>query len=534
MINKSVMKKRSQILCIFFAILFFSCSVRIADIQNRSYSDVADMQFSRSLTLAKTRGYIYDRNMVPLVNTVKNNKTVYIKEVYPEIKAESNNVGNGLIISSAADIATEDTEYLKNYYNVSRYSDEQLCTHIIGYVNSEGFGVSGIEKAFDRLLNEAAGTLKAKYGADASGKALAGKGIELVNENFDSPAGIITTIDSEIQYITEKALEKSDISEGAAVVMDVNSFEIIAIASVPEFDPANAGIYLDDDTKPFLNRALNAYPAGSVIKPFIAAAAIENGWDHTSSYYCNGYINIGSNTFRCFNSNSHKNEDLNSAIENSCNTFFVDIGLKTGADKITEALKSFGFGNGTEFCSALYSAKGNIPDASSVTSDSQLATLCFGQGEILVTPVQLAAAYCTLANGGTYKEPILMKELIDDNGSIYGYYKSEISYRAVKSKTCEIINTTLYNNMLNGTGEKGSSMSVTSGGKTATAQTGRFNDNGKEVLCTWFAGFFPYENPVYTVVILNENGSTASIDCAPVFKEIIEGITLIRGVQQEF
>lgn len=493
------------------------------------------MQFSKSLTLAETRGYIYDRNMLPLVNTQKTDKTIYITDVYPkssEANAENEAV-NGLIITSSFENDTEDTEYIKKFYDVSRYAENQLCTHVIGYVNSDGTGVSGIEKAFDRILNEASGTLKAVYGADAGGKALAGKGIELVYDNYDSPAGISTTIDREIQEIVESALENSDIKQGAVVVMDVNTFEIAAMASVPEFNPENVEISLSDEELPFLNRALNAYPAGSVFKPFIAAAAIENGWNFTETFYCNGYINLGSNTFRCYNSNVHKNEDLNSAIENSCNTFFIDIGINTGAEKIIDTVKKFGFGKSTEFCSTLTASAGNIPEAESITSDSQLATICFGQGEILVTPVQLAAAYCVLANYGTYKEPVLLKELIDDEGNIYGYYKSETEYSAVDRLTCEIINPTLYNNMLNGTGVNGSSDFVTSAGKTATAQTGRFDENGREILCTWFAGYFPYEEPLYSVIVLNENGSTASIDCAPVFKAIIEGITTSRGVQSE-
>ena len=82
--------------------------------------------------------------------------------------------------------------------------------------------------------------------------------------------------------------------------------------------------------------------------------------------------------------------------------------------------------------------------------------------------------------------------------------------------------------MLNGTGSNGAPSEVTSAGKTATAQTGFYDENGNEKLCTWFAGFFPYENPRYTVVVFNENGSSASIDCAPVFKEIADEISLLR------
>ena len=125
----------------------------------------------------------------------------------------------------------------------------------------------------------------------------------------------------------------------------------------------------------------------------------------------------------------------------------------------------------------------------------------------------------------------MLKELIDDKGEVYGYYKSETEYNAISLKTCETVNTALYNNMLNGTGVNGNSSLTASAGKTATAQTGRYDENGKEILCTWFAGFFPYEEPLYSVVIFNENGSTASSDCAPVFKAVMEGIIKYQGVQ---
>ena len=88
--------------------------------------------------------------------------------------------------------------------------------------------------------------------------------------------------------------------------------------------------------------------------------------------------------------------------------------------------------------------------------------------------------------------------------------------------------------MLNGTGINGAPYNTEAAGKTATAQTGRFDDNGREYLCTWFAGFFPFENPQYAVVVLNEKGSTASVDCAPVFKKIAERITEYLSGQTEF
>lgn len=522
--KKSLMKKRAVSLVLVVAVAFMSCMFRILTIQSSADAIVADMQFYRSINLSSSRGYIYDRNMKAIVNSDKNNKAVSISGINEDNE-------KGVIISSEEYIDVISGDYVKNYYEILRYQQNNTLVHVTGYINSDGKGVSGIEKAFDRLLTEASGELKVRYGADASGRPLKGKGLELIDNNYDSPAGISLTIDGEIQKIAEEAIRNSEIECGAVVIMDVNTFEVIAMVSVPEYDPYNVEASLNDNSLPFLNRALNAYPAGSVFKPFVAAAALENGVSAYDVYECCGYIDIGSNTFGCFNRNVHGSEDLNCAIENSCNTYFIDMGIKTGAENIIETAKSFGFGTKTEFCSTIISSSGYLPEAQEISSDSQLANLCFGQGELLITPVQLAAAYAVFANGGNYKEPVLLKELIDDKGEVYGYYKSETEYNAISHKTCETVNTALYNNMLNGTGVNGNSSLTASAGKTATAQTGRYDENGKEILCTWFAGFFPYEEPLYSVVIFNENGSTASSDCAPVFKAVMEGIIKYQGVQ---
>ena len=148
---------------------------------------------------------------------------------------------------------------------------------------------------------------------------------------------------------------------------------------------------------------------------------------------------------------------------------------------------------------------------------------------MLATPLQIAAAYNVFANKGIYINPTLLKELIDDKGEAYAYYKSEDCHYVISEKNCEIINRSLYNNMLNGTGATGCPSNVTAAGKTATAQTGRYEENN-EILCTWFAGFFPYEDPLYTIVVFNEKGSLASKDCAPVFRSCIEQIAEIENI----
>ncbi len=527
--NKSLLKIRTIRIFIVFILIYSALISKIYTIQNSELSKMASMQSDTEILLGKTRGCIYDRNLLPLVNDTCNNFIAFISnnDNMPEAVKFSNKTNiklkNGICYAVKNNNIINDDDGYVNYSLVDRYSEEGLCAHIIGYTDYDGYGVSGIEKAFDKILDDASGSLSLSFTVDGNGNAITGSGLKLINNNYGSYAGVVLTVDKNIQKITENALKNSEIISGAAVVLDVKSFEVIASASVPVYEQNDVSESLTAPNHPFVNKAVTAYPVGSVFKPFIAASALENGFNMTHTYFCNGTINVDANVFNCYNTTSHGIVDLNSAIENSCNCYFIDLGIGLGAKKITDTVSGFGFGNSIKFCSTITGDAGNFPSAAEITSDSQLANLCFGQGELLASPMQIAAAYCVLANGGLYKEPSVLKELVDKNKDVYGYYRNDDSKKVISDETCEIINICLYNNMLNGTGINGLPDNVSAAGKTATAQTGIF-ENGKERLCTWFAGFVPYENPKYVIVVFNENGSTASSDCAPVFKDIADKI----------
>lgn len=471
----------------------------------------------REIELGVSRGYIYDRNLSPLVNDSEKN---VVCAVMPDGTGKNKN----LYVTYESEVEAQEGPFCKNIKVLNRYADDLLCSHIIGYVDSEGRGVCGIEKSFDKILNDTAGRIGMRYTVNGHGQAIAGNGIGISDYNYNNPAGIVLTVDKTIQQIVETALARSEIETGAVVILDVETFEIAAIASIPKYDIRHLGASLNDEKLPFLNRAVTAFPVGSVFKPFVAASAIESGIDVNAEYTCTGQIQVGDIGFRCYHSNAHGEMTLQSAITKSCNTFFIHLGRNVGAENLATFCKRLGFGEETKLTGDIISSAGVFPSVKSLSSAGALANLCFGQGELLATPLQLACAYAVLANGGTYKEPYITKALVDENREEYAYYKSETTYTALKEETCEIINECLYFNMLEGTGKNGNSEFVSSAGKTATAQTGKYDENGNEKLCTWFCGFVPYENPRYSVAVLNENGSSASVDCAPVFRDIIEGL----------
>lgn len=511
---------------VFFCFLMGFSVLKIYSIQSDSAYSAAKVQSTRTISLGKTRGYIYDMNMKPLVNSVKENMSVIMadEDSSEMLDIDAVKIKSGLFLLKNTDTEAQEGKYSKNFIKIGRYSENQLCSHIIGYINSASEGVCGIEKAFDKILSDSAGELTLEFSCDANGTVLYGDGLKIIDDSYDCIAGIKLTIDAGIQQIVQEALINSSVEKGAVVVLDTKTAQIRAIASIPAYDVNNIEGSLYDENLPFLNRALSEYPVGSVFKPIVAAAAIENGISLKNNYICNGYMKIGENVFSCYNYTEHGTVDLNKAIEKSCNTFFIDAGLTTGAEKICSMAEKFGFGSSVTLCSTLFSDAGYVPEGATVSSESELANLCFGQGSLLATPLQLAAAYNVFANKGVYIEPAILSELVDENGNTYAYYKSENTRKVLSADTCGVIGTCLYNNMLNGTGVSASSATISSAGKTATAQTGRYNENGKEILCTWFCGYFPYDEPLYTIVVFNEDGTGATADCAPVFKECVEKI----------
>ena len=519
-------------ICLLFALLI----IRIAVLTTGTLTETAAEQDTGRVLLGETRGYIYDRNRVPLVNAESSLTGVVLccADTLDTVNslfggAALRSIRAGSLLTKNIKEELPESKYVKNFRTVRRVSENSLCRHIIGYTDGAGNGVCGIEKAFDRVLSEASGKAYAEMTVDASGRALTGDGVRITGENYDSPAGVSLTVDSRIQRIAEQALAESDITCGAAVVQDCRTGELLACASVPVYDPLAPGKSLHDENLPFLDRAVSAYPVGSVFKPFIAAAALRSGVSLNDVFTCAGTITAGAQEFRCFNGNVHGSETLGGAIANSCNTYFIDLGLKVGSEELMDTCALFGFGKCVELFPGDGSDGGNLPEAEEITSAAQLANICFGQGELLVTPVQLAAAYSVLANGGIYREPYILSELIDGDGKAYGYFRPETEeYRVLPEEDCKFIGRCLYNNMIEGTGAGGRPANTTAAGKTATAQTGRYDENGVEQLCTWFAGYFPYTQPRYTVVVFNEKGRSAAADCAPVFKNIAEKIAALK------
>ena len=521
--NRSNRTNRPVVLLTAVLFLFSAVFYRLTAVSERySYPASGNRQGERTAVISKSRGYIYDRNGVALVNTAHENMVIRITDVSEETGSGVTAAGNLQIRRTREKVA--ETNTCKNVATVKRYEGNPLCAHVIGYLDAQGQGVCGVERSFDRLLHEAEGTLSVRFSVNGLGHAIAGRGLQIRSDAYDNPAGVMLTIDAEVQRIAEAAIRRSSIETGAAVVLDVETAEILAMVSVPVFDVNELSASLHDERSPFLNRAVSAWPVGSVFKPIVAAAAASKGVGPDIPYTCEGGVDCGGMHFSCYRGVSHGETDLQHAICKSCNSYFIHLASLIGPQALVDKAKEFGFGKEIRLTGDIVNAAGVVPAAAALDSSAALANLSFGQGELLASPLQLAAAYAALANGGTYREPVLMKYLIDQEGEKYAYYLNEVEYPVLDGRTCEALGKALALNMLEGTGTAGRSDLVSSAGKTATAQTGRYPDGDTEQLCTWFCGWAPYESPRCAIVIFNENGSAASVDCAPVFRDIIEGL----------
>lgn len=516
-------------LYMLIVVSFMALMLRIAYINFSGAYKTSYSSTSRTLTIGETRGKIYDRNMNLLVDresdfvaavTPVAGSYEFLKS-YSSLDAVREKIEKGYPFTARVNEKIEN-EYIRTFSVPRRYSEGDIATHLIGYVDSSGKnGISGIEKAYDRLLKKYSGSLTVTFEADAKGRVLLGME-KYVNDNgFASGGGVVLTIDERIQKIVERELEESTIESGCAVVMHINSGEIYALASVPEYNQSNVAENIADDNSPFVNKALRSYCVGSVFKPILSAAALENGYDLSEEYECTGSVQVGDRSFSCYNNKAHGRVSMESALQNSCNTYFINLIQNIDVDYLLKLCNDMGLGISDSIADGISADEGRLPTKRTLELQGNLANLAFGQGELMMTPVQMLKAYHVLATG-KYIAPTVIRGFADSYGSVTEK-GTGIPLPVLSEHTVYRLGQMLLSVTKNGNGSNAHSELVELAGKTGTAQSGIYK-NGKEICRTWFAGFFPAGNPHYIVVVMNEDGEGGNADCAPVFRGICEGI----------
>ena len=537
------MNKRVLVIFALCVLSLGLLSLRILSIDAGEYAEVGVYKSSRRMEISRTRGRIYDRNMEPMVNNTELSALVMkptisaLNYVKPYVGTEklsdlrtSFGAGSPCVMKLPTRIFEKSVGDVRVVEYKRRYADKQYCTHLIGYLDSSGSGVSGIEKCYNSYLNENSGILSAAFYVDAKGRDLSGLDLEIIDDNYDTSAGVALTIDMKVQKAVENSLDRYGIDSGCAVAMDPKTGAIRAMASRPNFNPMDVASSLKEKNSPLVNKTLSAYSVGSTFKVVVAAAALEKSLENGNlAYTCTGGVDVFGTKISCFGGVSHGVLNMEEALVNSCNSYFINLINYIGAEDVLEMAKKMGYGEPFLLASGLVSSAGNLPSLETLSSPVAQANLGFGQGELLATPIQIATAFSAIANGGYFVSPYVYFGLVSSNMelSVNPSLTNDVKEkkRIMSTTTSESLKNMLFSVVEKN--EKGKPENTNACGKTATAETGQII-NGKNVCHTWFAGWFPVDEPQLVIVIMKENGTTGISDCAPVFKNIVDTLVDIE------
>ncbi|HEX2925188.1 MAG TPA: penicillin-binding transpeptidase domain-containing protein [Ruminiclostridium sp.] len=588
-------KKRLLFILGTFTVMTLALVLRIAWIQiynGKAYQEFAYEQQTKNRTISAKRGTIYDRNMKPLavsgsVDTVSaspqelRKQNVDIDKISGElasilemdretIKKKLTKNNQYELIKEKIDraIGNKVREWKKDSHISGIYIDEDskrfypnanLAAHVIGFTNIDNDGLDGVEKVMEKYLKGVPGKILSE--TDASGMALS-----MSDEKYIQPQDgndVILTIDETIQYFAEKALEKAisdnNVLNGAtAIVMDPRNGEILALASKPDFDlnnPRGAPKGKDPATWTGKSKAdveylqqtvwrnkavVDTYEPGSTFKPVTAAAGLEEGAITPDTQVTDATVKVGGWSINCWKPNAHLHETFREGVYNSCNPVFVRLAQKLGIPLFFKYVKAFGFYDKTGI---------DLPgEASSIMhpkpTEIDMATSSFGQ-RFQITPIQLIQAYGAVANGGDLITPHVVKEVVDESGSVIKRYEPNIVRKVISRQTSDTLKTILQGVVDVGTGKNARIPGYKIGGKTGTSETVAtqklkdLNIVGKNKrYIVSFSAIAPTDNPCLCVLVVldypdvyNPGGGML---VAPVVGKLVDDILSYEGVEKEY
>ncbi len=535
---KHTIALKKRMLSVFFLLCFLmgTLFLRFYSLAaSEALAAAANRQGTKTLTVTTTRGQIYDHRFTPLVNTEKST----IAAVLPSPSSADLLLDAVPVLDRAAVLTRlqagepftavlanrlpSDTTELQTFVTTKRYADNQLAPHIIGHLTNGGTeGGYGIEKAYDTFLKEHTTQTTITYFLDAKGGSIQGRE-PAISAPAASDAGVVLTLDRELQQIIEE-VGKQQIDKGAIVVMTPDG-KIRGCASFPAFSPTNLSDSLKDEAnQPMFNRTFGSYAVGSTFKIATAATALESGISPTLSYFCSGQIAVKEQVFGCHKHTGHGKLTLSQAMAESCNPYFISLGLSLDRTKLLQTARDLSFSKRYELAPGFYTQAGYLPTADELFNPAEVANLSFGQGKLMATPIQIATMTCAILNGGKTPTPKLVEGLTLDGSTLSEAYPTAAPTDAMKEETAAQLQEFLIASVMDKANQEAKPTKTTAGGKTATAQTGNYNGD-EEVMQGWFTGFFPAENPQYVVTVLCEDAESGNATAGPVFREIADRIT---------
>ena len=555
------MKKRMYRVLLVVCIFFIGLILRLAYIQiikSPEYSALALEQQTGDSPIAAARGSILDRNGQPLAVSVSSEvisvTPAQIKACVDSGAATYDQIAQGL--ADALSLNKDDVmakltksssfEYIKRQVNktdadkvrsfisannitgiainedISRYyPNGAFLSQVLGFVGVDNQGLDGIESVMDKQLKGTSGrVITAKT---ANGVALPFDYQQMVEpEDGDN---VVLTIDETIQHITENYLQEAyvenKVANGAcAIVMDIKTGEILAMATEPNYDPNNYQ-QLPADQQAAINALpadqqaqatataldqirrnkaiVDSYEPGSTFKIFTASMALEeNVVSLDDQFYCTGSIQAAGVTIRCWKAGGHGAETFLQGIENSCNPVFVQVGERIGIDNFYKYMQGFGLTTKTGIelpgeTSGIFHSKNNFKEINLVTS-------AFGQS-FQVTPIQMITGISGIANNGTLMKPHIIKGLQDANGNTIKTTEPQVVRQIISADTSSTIRMALEKVVSDGTGSNAYVSGYRIAGKTGTSEK-LPRGSGKYIAS--FCGFAPANDPqVACIVILD-------------------------------
>lgn len=533
------MNARMKFVLIVLILLFVVIIAKVFYIQVISYdklNDYATGLWSRNLPLEANRGIIYDRNGIVLAGNITTtslvlipnqigdkestaraladilkvsyedmyshvSKKTSIERVHPEGRRLSNEIADQISALKIPGV------YLVKE-SKREYPYDTYLSHTLGFVGIDNQGLSGLELIYDEYLTGSYGAIK--YFSDAKGNRL---NLSQIYEKPQDGMNMTLTIDFELQEALERELDNAismyQAEQAFGLAMDPNTGAILAISSRPNFSPTNYQDYSVEE----INRNLPiwmTYEPGSTFKIITLAASLEEkivdlGKDTFSD---GGAVTVEGATLHCWKHGGHGLQTYLEVVENSCNTGFVNLGLKLGKEKLFSYIKNFGFGSKTGI-ELSGESSGILFDVDAI-GDLELATTAFGQG-VAVTALQQVTAVSAAINGGILYEPYIVESLNDpETNQVVESHQEKIVRKVISEDTSNKVKYALESVVARGTGHNAYIPNYRVGGKTGTAQKA---ENGHYLTgnyITSFIGFMPANNPKVVVYIAVDNAKGVS------------------------
>lgn len=590
MIRRSFFVALALLLC--FVAVFYQL-VKIMLVDSGFYRSKALEQQLRETAIPAQRGNIYDRNMEILAESATV-YTVYVlpREVDDEDKEKIVNGLNELLgvdkekIASACEkktsyyevikkqVENEDAEKVREFISKNKlgdvlgidngtkryYPNGSLASTVLGFVGSDNNGLSGIEYQYEEYL-------KGTDGKEVALKNANGSNMPFTYEELEDAVdgnSLVLTIDEGVQYYVEKYLEEAVKdnkveNRATAIVMDVKTGEILAMATKGDYDPNNPFTIADttaqkeidkltgtektdrisaEQSLQWRNKAVSeTYVPGSVFKIFTGSAAYEeNLVNDSSAFGCPGFIKVADTTIKCHNEAGHGTQTLVDAYVHSCNPAFIQIGQKLGVESFNKYFEAFGFTEKTGI--DLPGEANSIYVTSEKMGPVELASSSFGQ-TVSITPIQMITAVSAVANGGNLVQPHVVKQILDSEGNVIENYETTVKRQVISKDTADAISLMLEQVVVRGSGKNAAVTGYRIAGKTGTSEKiSEYVQTGIKRNVASFCGYAPVEDPQIAVLVVLDAptgyNTFGGVIASPVAGEMFESILPYLGIEPNY